>query len=82
MPSREIASADLLAWLCSFTSILSVYFSAKKLLLGPFFGVLGFIPWTALAFVSGHWGLMPMNTVITVLQIRTYLLWSRDQGQR
>jgi nicotinamide riboside transporter PnuC len=79
MSVNKLASPDLWSWLCSLTSILSVYFTPKKRLLGPIFGMIGFVPWTALSMVTGQWGLMPVTVIITVLQIRTFLLWRGNE---
>ena len=75
MSLPPLAVTDLLSWLCSLSSILSVYFSARRLLLGPLLGILGFVPWTALAIATGQWGLLPATIVVTVLQARIFLLW-------
>jgi hypothetical protein len=82
MSSPSFPHADLLSWVCSLTSVLSVYFTPRRQLLGPIFGIIGIVPWTMLAVVSRQWGLMPVNIIITVLHLRTVLLWKHDPSGR
>jgi hypothetical protein len=65
--------------MCSLTSILSVYFTPRRGLLGPIFGIIGIVPWTMLAVGSRQWGLMPATIIITILHCRTVLL--RQPGE-
>ena len=68
----------MISWVCFFTSSLSVWFNGSRKLLGPLFGVIGLIPWTILAVSSEQWGLVPLNLIITALQMRAFMLWRRE----
>lgn len=68
----------MISWVCFLSSGLSVWFGGSHKLLGPIFGIVGFIPWTILAVTTEQYGLIPLNVLITVLQVRAFILWRRE----
>lgn len=68
----------MISWLCFSTTLASTWFGGSKKLLGPIFGMVGFIPWTIMAVDTEQWGLLALNCVIFALQARAFILWRRD----
>lgn len=68
----------MISWICFATSLLSVWFGGSRKLIGPIFGVVGFVPWTIMAVQTEQYGLIPLNVIIAILQARAFLLWRRE----
>lgn len=67
----------MISWVCALSSALSVYFCGNRVLLGPVLGMLGFVPWTYLAYSTEQFGLIPLNCLLTFLHARAFWRWKK-----
>lgn len=70
-----------MSWLCVAFTVLGLWFNGRKVLLGPSFGIAGFIPWAILSIQLEQPALLVLNIVLLVLQVRNFILW-RNSGSR
>ena len=50
----------------------------NKRVAGPMIGLLSQVPWWALMFHEGLWGLFPVNFAMVVIHIRNTIKWWRE----
>jgi hypothetical protein len=58
-------------------TLTGLWLTGNRSLAAPIIGMINFIPWTLFAYVTEAWPLIPMNMVITMLHLRTFIKWRR-----
>lgn len=61
------------------TCFLSMWYTAKKSLWGPAWGVLSCFPWCLMAFQSGVLSMIGFELVMAALEVRLLVTWIRDR---
>lgn len=69
-----------LPWLLSAITLWMTYLQGEKNTLSWVVGLVGQLGWFILTFVTGLYGLLPLNIGLTVLYYRNYVKWKRDTG--
>lgn len=66
-----------LPWLLSAVTLWMTYLQGEKNILSWVVGLVGQLGWFILTFVTGLYGLLPLNIGLTVLYYRNYVKWKR-----
>lgn len=69
-----------LPWLLSAVTLWMTYLQGEKNTLSWVVGLVGQLGWFILTFVTGLYGLLPLNIGLTVLYYRNYVKWKQDTG--
>lgn len=69
---------DLLPWVLSFLTILMTIMAGSKHRFSWMLGAWNQVLWFVWIFLSGTWGLLPMNIAMAIVYLRNHYKWKRE----
>jgi hypothetical protein len=61
------------------TTFLAMWRMGDRSLSGPLWGIASQVPWFALVFHDGLWGLLPINLAMAFIHTRNFIKWKRER---
>lgn len=68
-----------MTWILSVVSLLTVYLTGKKKIIGWQVGLIGQALWISWEFYIKAWGLMPMTVIMTILYVKNLKEWKKEK---
>lgn len=69
---------EISSWCASLITISGTYFTGRVSLWGPALGMVAVVPWLVFAVHGHHWGMLPVNAVVTYLHIKNFKAWKKE----
>ena len=69
---------SIIQWVLSALLILNLWLMGNKSIWGPITGVIVQVIWCFYAFATHQYGLAPGVIILTIIQIRNWVKWSKD----